>query len=88
MPSVCLKWEDTRRLNRRLPPLSMAEMIDAVHGHGSCSVGFSRYSSPHFCTSCLSRDTHRQVKLCKAGDGGPVANMDLIVTKAWTWSLD
>jgi hypothetical protein len=80
LPSGGLEWKDTRPIYRRQPPLSMAEMIDTVHGHGSCAVGFSRYCSPHVSTSYLSRDTHPQVKLCKASEGGPIANMVLSLT--------
>jgi hypothetical protein len=60
-----------------------AKMVDAVievvHRHGTCAMGFSRYAQGQACTSALSRDTQAEVKLCNAIPAQKGPSMDLIL---------
>lgn len=60
-----------------------AKMVDAVievvHRHGTCAMGFSRYAQGQACTSALSRDTQAEVKLCNATAAQKGLSMELIL---------
>ena len=59
-------------------------VIEAVHSHGTCAMGFSRYAQGQASTSALSRDTQAEVKLCNATAAPRGPNMTLILTGSAT----